>query len=220
MSILNEEMTSKIIKKLSFIAISFLIIYMTTEWIVYGLQTILFNPSQYITYVNPLISFTKLFAMGLFFSFLGFKYFELTRAGKIFFTFMLIISLCGLVYSSFSFQAANETKIVKFRVHSSLEYSWDEVDFISTHVYRENRKRSRGGTRSKTRKLIKKYNIHVDENIINVYSDFDKTYELHQLTSNKNIKFKHKTESEYFDQRFKSHFKDNIDKSYSLFGIN
>lgn len=217
---LSKSMMKRIVKRLILLIILLLIVFVTTEWIVYNLQMIIFKPNEYITYVNPLISFTKFFAMGIFFSCVGLKYFKLTRGGKVFFIVMLTFSISGLIYSALSFQAANENKIVEFRVHSSSEYSWDEVDHISTHVYREDRKRSVGGARSKPRKVIEEYNIHVDGEIINVWSEFDNIYELHELTSNKNIKFEHKTESEYFDQRFTNYFKDNLNKSYNVFGVN
>lgn len=133
---------------------------------------------------------------------------------------LLTLSIAGLLVSSLWFNAVSEEKIVKFRVIYMTKYSWEEVDHISSEIYREDKIVTIGGSRSKPRKVIAKYNIHLmDGSTTNVWSDLSSMNTLHQFVIEKEIDVEYLTESEYFDQKFTNYFKEDLPIAHFVFGI-
>lgn len=207
-------------KKIISFLIKLLLIFIFTGWIVRGIHFVIFQSNKYISFVSPVIHLTKYFAIGIFIFIMVYRYFTLTKTGKIIIPTLVILSIVGLLVSSLWFNAINENKVTKFRVTYLQNYSWEEIDYVSTDIYREDRLRTRGGRRMKPRKVIAKYNIHLmDGSSINVWSDLSNVYTLHQFVTEKEIDVEYLTELEYFDQRFKNYFKEDLSMAHFVFGI-
>lgn len=211
----------KILLKKTFIfLIGLLLIFIFTGLIVRGIHYVVFQSGKYISFASPIIHLAKYFAVAMVVFMMINRLFTLTKAGKIIIPLLMIISIAGLLVSSLWFNAANEEQITKFRVIYPVNYSWEEVDYITTEIYREDRIRTIGGSRMKPRKVIAKYNIHLtDGSSINVWSNLSAVYSLHQLVMEKEIDVKYLTESEYFDQRFKNYFREELSMAHVVFGI-
>lgn len=207
-----------IFRRLIIYLIGLLLVYLFTEWLIYGIISAIFQPDSYITFENSMIHLTKYFAVAILLALIGFRHIELTKAGKNFLSVILIGSILGLFVTPLWFNAADEENIVKFRVFFSTNYSWDEVDEVSTHIYRINSRS--GSARSGQRRVIEEYNLHfTDGTALNVWSDLNSIYNLHQLALEKELPVKHLTEVEQFEQRFANYFKENLAKAYLVFGI-
>lgn len=207
-------------KKIIVHFIGLFLIFIFTGWIVRGIHYVAFRSSEYISFVSPMIHLTKYFSVAIVLFVMVYRYFTLTGFGKIIMPLLLTLSIAGLLVSSLWFNAVSEEKIVKLRVIYMTKYSWEEVDHISSEIYREDKIVTIGGSRSKPRKVIAKYNIHLmDGSTTNVWSDLSSMNTLHQFVIEKDIDVKYLTESEYFDQKFTNYFKEDLPIAHFVFGI-
>ena len=101
-----------------------------------------------------------------------------------------------------------------------MSYSWDEVESVSTHVYRGDGRRAFSGVYSKPNKVIKEYNLHLtDGTVLNVWSDLDSMVVLHSFVLEQDLFVEHLTDAEYFDFRFKNYFNEDLEDAYFVFGV-
>lgn len=207
-------------KKMIVTLIMLIIIYFTTEWIVRGLHYIVFDSNTYLSFVSPILHWTKYLAVAFILIWLFKKYVPLAHAGKIMISIALILIPLMFVIASLWFNAVKEEKIVKHRIFSHTVNTWEEVEAVSTNIYRK-RSTSMGAKNHLTpSKLIVNYNIHlVDGSVIDVWNDLESMYVLHQFVLANNIDVEYLSDVEHFDQKFASYFKDSLDKAHLVFGI-
>ncbi|WP_062108830.1 hypothetical protein [Bacillus niameyensis] len=208
------------IKKLSILLISLGVVYFATEWIIRGIYFCLIRSFKYITFASPMVHITKYFAVAIMLIILFIRYIPLAPAGKKLLPLFLVLSIAGFFITSLWFNAVNEEKIVKFRVVWGSSKSWDDVDYVSTNIYREDHIKPRRDNQLMPLKVIKKYNLHLkDGSSLNVWNNLDSVYELHQFVLEKDIRVEHKADAEYFDQNFASYFKKSLPKAHVIFGV-
>lgn len=209
-----------LLKKIMVRLIWLLLIFIFTGWIVRGIYHVVFQSSEYISFASPMVHLTKYFASALFIFIMIYRYFTLTRLGKIIIPSLIVLSIFGLLVSSLWFNAVNEKEIVKFRVIYPIKYSWGDVDYVSSEIYHESRSGIKKRHRMKPRRVIAKYNIHlINGSSINIWSNHLSIYTMHQFVIENEIDVKYLTEAETFDQNFKSYFGKELPMAHFVFGI-
>lgn len=207
-------------KKLLIILFSIFIIYFSTEWVVRGIHYIVFKSSAYISFVSPILHWTKYFAVAFLLVVLFKKYVTLAPAGQKIIPILLVLTSVMFLVSSLWFNAVNEEKIVKHRVFLHSVKTWEEVDYVSTEINHEEKVVVERTNNLGPLKVIPKYNIHFEDgSVLNLWNDLPSIYELHQFVLENNIEVEYLTESKNFDQNFAYYFKDSLDQAHYVFGV-
>ncbi|MUK87519.1 hypothetical protein GMD78_03775 [Ornithinibacillus sp. L9] len=211
---------NRIVRKLLILLISIIILFLATEWIVKGVLYLLFQSHTYITFVAPILHFTKYFAIAIVLLLLFKKYVRLTPVGRKLIPIFLVLSIVMILITSLWFQAANEEKIVRNRIVWHDVKSWDEVEYVETEIYHEEKIFTERDNPFESSSVIANYNIHFqDGSVINVWSDVSSIYELHQFVLENDIEVKHLTDTEHFNQNFSYYFKESLPKAQYIFGV-
>ena len=207
-------------KKVLVILFVLFFVRFSIEWVVRGAHFFIFDSGSYLSFVRPILHWVKYLGVAFVLVVLLKKYATLTEAGKIFSLISFVVIVLAFLTASLWFNAVNEETIVKQRVFSQDVYTWEDVEFVSTDIYRKNNTGSRRTNPS--RKLIVKYNIHVEDgSVINVWNNIDSIFELHQFVLDKGIdvEYLYDRDGDAFDSSYTSEFKRSMDKARDVFGV-
>ncbi|RKQ28559.1 hypothetical protein [Oceanobacillus halophilus] len=210
------------VKKLFLLIVSIGIVYLATEWVIRGIHYVVFQSHTYISFVTPILHWTKYLAVAIILLFAFKKYVPLADAGKKIIPVLLILSVVMFVISSLWFHAVDEEKIVKHRVFLHNTAKWEEVDYVSTEIKHEEKVVVDNANNLKPLKVIANYRIHLnDGSVINVWNNLASMYKLHQHVLENKIEVQHLTELDptYFDQNFAYYFEEDLDKAHEIFGV-
>lgn len=191
---------------------------MLTEWIIRGIYSI-FIRSDYIIFSLPYVHLTKYFVVFFICIILFKRYGEITSEGKKILPIFSSISIIGILVTSLWFNAITDQILVKYRTIWWEVHEWDEVDYIQTEILvKKSNNRPTNSRSYKRSKVDEKYVIHFDDgSVINAWENVSSVYNLHHFVMNKNIDVKYTNEVETFNQNYKHHFKNELQKAKFIF---
>ncbi|MFD2656365.1 hypothetical protein [Gracilibacillus thailandensis] len=202
------------------IAILIIIEYFMIDWFIKGIYYFVFKSNQYLSFTSPMMHLSKYFIIGFTLIIFFRKYVTLTQVGKVFSLIVMVILFFSFISTTFWFNAAGEDRIVKHRFGWTNSISWEEVDYIATNIYHEQKVAIENESPFKHSKVKGEYMIHLnDGSHINVWSGISTAYDLHRYIVDQEIEVKYLTESENFDQNFAYYFDDQLEKAHFVFGV-
>ncbi|MFD2629507.1 hypothetical protein [Oceanobacillus kapialis] len=210
------------VKKLLSLAFLITIVYLFIERFILGLYYVCLQSHTYISFITPILHWTKYLAVVTILLVLFKKYVTLTTISKKVIPILLTLSIVLLVISSLWFSAVSKEEIVKHRVFLHSTAKWEDVEYVSTEIRHEEKVTIKTDSPFEPSKVSPEYNIHLyDGSVMNVWNNLSSMSELHQYVLEKNIEVKYLTEQAptEFDQNFTYYFEGNLNKAHEVFGI-
>ena len=203
------------IKGLKTTAISIFIIRYLFDFMLRGIYYAFVRSDEHLTFRVPYLHLTKYFVIGFVIFLFLYRSLDLTDFGKKILPLFLILTIAGALVTALWFQSVTEETITKFRVINSTTYSWDEVEYVETKIYRDNQVYRSRRTSHQPVKTHTEYNLHfTNGSVLNVWEDLDTVYELHQFVLAQGVEIADTDrELESFRQTFTSYFKDDLSKA-------
>lgn len=207
-------------KKVLGILFMLFFVYFSIEWVVRGIHFFIFDSGSYVSFVRPILHWSKYLGVAFVLVVLLKKFVTLTEAGKVLSSTAFVVIVLVFLTASLWFNAVSEEKIVKQRVLSQDVYTWEDVEFVSTDLYRKRTTGPNSPNKFRPQKLVVKYNIHVEDgSVMNVWNDIDSIFELHQFVLEKGICVEYLYSGDDFESRYGSAFKESIEKARVIFGV-
>ena len=212
---MSDTINTVSIKELKTTATSIFIIYFLFDFILRGIYYAFVRSDDHLTFHLPYIHLTNYFVIGFVIVLFLYRHLNLTDFGEKILPLFLNITIAGMFVTALWFQSVTEEAITKFRVVNSTTYSWDEVEYVETKIYRESRVGRSRRTSHQPLKVYTEYNLHLTNgSVLNVWEDLDTVYELHQFVLAQGVEIADTDrEIESFRQAFTSYFKDDLSKA-------
>jgi len=208
-------------KKVLAILFMLFFVYFSIEWIVSGIQSFIFDSGSYLSFARPILHWVKHLGVAFVLVVLFEKFVNMTGAGQFLSSIALVVIVLVFLTASLWFNAVSEEKVVKQRIFSQDVYTWEDVEFVSTDLYRKRTTGSNSPNKFRPQQLVVTYNIHVEDgSVMNVWNDIDSIFELHQFVLEKGIDVEYLYNGDDFESRYGSAFKNSIEKARVVFGIN
>ena len=209
---MEKKLSLPELKKLVWSVIS---IYFLLDFILRGVYYAFVRSDNHLTFRVPYLHLTKYFVIGFVIVLFLYRTLNLTDFGKKILPLFLNITIAGMLVTALWFQSVTEENITKFRVVNSTTYSWDEVEYVETKIYRKSHVGRSRRTSHQPRPVYTEYNLHfTNGSVLNVWEDLDTVYELHQFVLVQGVEIADTDrELESFRQAYTSYFKDDMSKA-------